>query len=160
MPDPELKPIKLVYIIGTYPELTNTFIDREISTLRRLGGFLIQIVSIRYPHTIDSCSPEQKGLCQETLYLIPPRWSEFNYAGFVLANLYFIISRPLVYFGTLFDLLLHSRVGFKNWLMTMLNFWQGVYAANLLRTQEFDHLHVHFMDRAVLVALVISRFLG
>ena len=58
--------MKLVYLIGTYPELTNTFIDREIITLRRLGKFQIRIVSIRYPSTIESCSPEQKALYQET----------------------------------------------------------------------------------------------
>ena len=97
----ELNPIKLVYLIGTYPELTNTFIDREIATLRQMGQFQIQIMSIRYPHTIgllsaDSCSPEQKAICQETLYLIPPRWSRFNYSAFILANLYFVFSRPLI----------------------------------------------------------------
>jgi colanic acid/amylovoran biosynthesis glycosyltransferase len=156
----EPKPIKLVYIIGTYPELTNTFIDREIATLRQLGNFQIKIVSIRYPHTIESYSPEQKELCQETLYLIPPHWSGFNYPAFILANLYFVFSRPLVYFGTLIDLLTHTRVSIKAWLMTLLYFWQGVYAASLLRHIEFDHIHVHFMDRAVLVALVVSRFLG
>jgi colanic acid/amylovoran biosynthesis glycosyltransferase len=154
------KPIKLVYLIGTYPELTNTFIDREITTLRQLGNFQIQIVSIRYPHTIESCSPEQKALCQETLYLIPSRWSGFNYPAFILANLYFVFSRPLVYLRTVINLLTHSRAGIKAWMMTILYFWQGVYAAYLLRKKEFDHLHVHFMDRAVLVALVVSRFLG
>ena len=33
-------------------------------------------------------------------------------------------------------------------MMTTLYFWQGVYAAHLLRREDFDHLHVHFMDRA------------
>jgi colanic acid/amylovoran biosynthesis glycosyltransferase len=155
-----MKPMKLVYLIGTYPELTNTFIDREIITLRRLGDFQIQIVSIRSPSTIESCSSEQKALYQETVYLIPPRWTKFNYPAFILSNLYFIFSRPLVYFGTLIYLLTHSFPGIKAWIMITLYFWQGVYAANLLRRKEFDHLHVHFMDRAVLVAMVISRFLG
>lgn len=160
MNDQKSKPIKLVYLIGTYPELTNTFIDREIATLRRLGDFQIQIVSIRYPHTIDSCSPEQKALCQETLYLLPAHWSGFNYPAFVLANLYFVFSRPLVYFETLCYLLSHSHISIKAWIMTILYFWQGVYAAYLLRRTDFDHLHVHFMDRAVMVALVVSHFLG
>ena len=30
----ESKPIRLVYLIGTFPGLTNTFIDQEIATLR------------------------------------------------------------------------------------------------------------------------------
>jgi glycosyltransferase involved in cell wall biosynthesis len=157
--DQASKPIKLVYLIGTYPELTNTFIDREIAMLRQLGDFEIRIVSIRYPRTIDSCSPEQKALCQETLYLVPSQWSGFNYLAFILANLFFVFSRPLVYFRTLVYLLNHSQAGIKTWMMTILYFWQGVYAAYLLRFTEFDHLHVHFMDRAVLAALVVGRFL-
>jgi colanic acid/amylovoran biosynthesis glycosyltransferase len=151
--------IKLVYLIGTYPELTNTFIDREIETLRQMKGFQIQIVSIRHPLTIDSCSPEQKALYRETLYLIPEHWSGFNYPKFILANLYFLFSNPLIYSGTLFSLLTHSGQGIKAWLKTVLYFWQGVYASYLLRNTDFEHLHVHFMDRAVLVALVVSRFL-
>ncbi|PKO13515.1 MAG: hypothetical protein CVU39_18505 [Chloroflexi bacterium HGW-Chloroflexi-10] len=156
----ELNKIKLVYLIGTYPELTNTFIDREITTLRQLGGFQIRIVSLRSPHTIDSYSPEQKALHQETLYLIPERWSRFNYLKFILANLYFLLFKPQPYFHTLFELLTHSKEGMKGWMRTILHFWQGVYTSFLLRHTDFDHLHVHFMDRAVLVALVVSRFLG
>ena len=158
--DPKPKPIKLVYLIGTYPGLTNTFIDQEIATLRQLGGFQIQIISIRYPHTDKAFSPEQKALAQETLYMIPSHWSGFNYYAFILANPYFVFSRPLVYFRTLIDLLTHSPAGLKALMKTVLYFWQGVYAAYLLRHVDFDHLHVHFMDRSVLVALVVSRFLG
>jgi len=155
----EFPKIKLVYLIGTYPGLTNTFIDQEIATLRRLGWIHIQIVSIRSPDLIDSCSPEQKALSQETLYLVPNSWSKFNFVQFILANFYFLFSRPLVYIKTSLDLVTHSRAGIKGWLRAILYFWQGVYAAYLLRNTEFEHLHVHFMDRAVLVALVVGRFL-
>ncbi len=158
--DQESRPIKLVYLIGTYPGLTNTFIDQEIATLRQLGGVQIQIVSIRYPNAIASCSAKQKALSQETLYLVPAKWTEFNYLAFILANFYFIFSRPKIYFGTLVDWLTHCTPGIKPWLKALLYFWQGVYAAYLLRHIDFDHLHVHFMDRAVLVALVVSRFLN
>ncbi|HSQ17942.1 MAG TPA: glycosyltransferase [Anaerolineales bacterium] len=154
------RPIKLVYLIGTYPGLTNTFIDQEIATLRRLGDFQIRIVSIRYPHTIDLCSQEQKEFFKETQYLLSSHWSGFNFPAFLLANFFFILSLPRTYFGTLFYLLSRSHENIKAWIMTILYFWQGAYAASLLRRTEFDHLHVHFMDRAVLVALVVGRFLG
>lgn len=156
-PNPER--MRLVYLIGTYPELTNTFIDREIATLRRLGLFEIMIVSIRHPHTLDSCSPEQKALYEETQYLLPARWARFNFLSFLAANIFFMFISPRVYFGTLVYLLSRSKANAKSWMMTTLYFLQGVLAANLLRKTEFDHLHVHFMDRAVLVALVVARFL-
>lgn len=153
------RPIRLVYLIGTYPELTNTFIDREITMLRRLGNFDIRIVSIRYPRTVGSFSAEQKALHQETTYLLSPQWAKFNYLAFSASNIHFLFSKPLVYIKTLIELLSGSRRTFKDWVKTTFYFWQGVYAAYLLRSVPFDHLHVHFMDRAVLAALVASRLL-
>ncbi len=152
-------PIRLIYLIGTYPELTNTFIDREITTLRKLGGFQIRIVSLRSPHTTASYSQEQKALHQETLYLIPHRWVYFNYLKFILANLYFLFRKPRVYFKSLFEFRTPAKEGLKGWLKTVIHFWQGVYTSYLLRQEEFDHVHVHFMDRAVLVAMVVCRLL-
>ena len=158
--NPEAKIIKLLYLIGTYPGLTNTFIDQEIATLRKMENFKIQIVAIRSPRAVNGFSPEQKALNQETLHLIPSSWLRFNYLKFILANIYFMFSKPIIYFGTFFDFIFHADFGIQGRLMAVLYFWQGVYAAYLLRGMEFDHLHVHFMDRAVLVALVAGRFLG
>jgi colanic acid/amylovoran biosynthesis glycosyltransferase len=154
------KTLKLVYIIGRYPELTTTFIEREIKTLRQLGDIQIQVVSIRYPLTLSSALPEYQEILDSTLYLIPEGWLAFNWVAFIVANLRFIFLRPLVYFGTLIYLLSHAHPSLRDRLMTILHFWQGVYAAHLLSSQEFDHLHAHFIDRAVVVALVVSRLLG
>jgi glycosyltransferase involved in cell wall biosynthesis len=156
----QLNPIKLVYIIGTYPGLTTTFIDREINALRRMGGFEIQIVSIRTPMNLDACSPEQQAFNLETVHLIPPRWVDFDFLAFIAANIYFMLSRPLVYFNTLIYLLAQQYPDIHSWLMSIIHFWEGVWAAYRLRGKDFDHLHAHFMDRATLVALVVGRFLN
>jgi hypothetical protein len=42
------KLISITYIIGTYPGLTTTFIDREVLALRSMG-VQFQILSIRWP---------------------------------------------------------------------------------------------------------------
>jgi colanic acid/amylovoran biosynthesis glycosyltransferase len=84
----------------------------------------------------------------------------FNLLAFVLGNFYHIFLHPLRYFGTLTYLLTHEHANLKARIMTILHFWQGVYAAYLLRQRDFDHLHAHFIDRAVVVALVVSRLLG
>jgi colanic acid/amylovoran biosynthesis glycosyltransferase len=154
------KTIKLVYIIGRYPELTTTFIEREINALRQLGDVEVQPVSIRYPMTPSTISPEHQAVRRETLYLIPKSWAEFNLAAFIAGNLYFGLLRPVKYWSVLLYLLTHAHPSFRARLMTVLHFWQGVHAANLLRRKDFDHLHAHFIDRAVVVALVVSRLLG
>jgi glycosyltransferase involved in cell wall biosynthesis len=44
--------------------------------------------------------------------------------------------------------------------MTLLHFGEGVWAAQILRTQFCEHIHAHFMDRAATLALVASRLLN
>lgn len=159
--DPNLtsKTIKLVYIIGRYPELTTTFIEREINMLRRLGNVEVQSVSIRYPLTPSSISPHHRKVRQDTIYLVPRNLFAFDLLAFIVGNLFFILSRPLVYFGTLVYLLTHDHPSLRDRLMTILHFWQGVYAAYILRKRDFDHVHAHFIDRAVVVALTVGRLL-
>ena len=128
--------------------------------MRQLGDVEVQPVSIRYPLTPGSISPEHQAIRQETLYLIPKRWAEFNFSAFITGNLYFILMHPVKYWSVLLYLLTHAHPGFRARLMTVLHFWQGVHAANLLRQKDFDYLHAHFIDRAVVVALVVSRLLG
>jgi len=147
------KVLKLVYIIGTFPSFTTTFIDREIKSLRQRGVDL-QVVSIRRPATGMPLSVEQRELQQGVTYLLPVDWLKF-----IIANLYFVSLRPLVYFRTLFYLLTCPHPDPKARVMTFLHFAEGVYAAYLLRNRLFDQLHAHFVDRAAIVALVASHLL-
>lgn len=150
-----LKTTRLVYVVGRYPELTTTFIEREINALRQLGDIEIQTLSIRHPLTPSSLSPEHQAIRESTIYLIPVNWF-----ALIASTLYFVFRRPLVYWGTLFYLLTHDHPDLKARLTTILHFGLGVYAAYLLRQQNFDHLHAHFIDRAVVIALVVARLLG
>jgi glycosyltransferase involved in cell wall biosynthesis len=157
--------LKLVYIIGTFPSLTTTFIDREVRNLRAWGVDL-QVLSIRRPAPDMPLSDEQRQLEQIVTYLLPVKWWSF-----VVGNLRFLLLRPLVYLGTLLYLVSRAHPDLKSRVMTILHFAEGVYAAHLLRSRTdppggqstseapFDQLHAHFADRAAIVALVISRLL-
>jgi glycosyltransferase involved in cell wall biosynthesis len=151
---------RLVYVIGTYPGLTTTFIDREINILRGLCDFEIHLVSLRHPPTLDNLSPQQRAFHDETLYLLPAKWADFPLASYLWAGLYFLFTQPGRYFSTLFDLLKGPHPDLKARLKSLLHFWMGIHAAFLLRKLDFDHIHAHFMDRSVIVTLVMSRILG
>lgn len=146
--------LSLVYIIGTYPLLTTTFIDREIRILRQLGAD-IRILSIRRPPALMPLSEEQQQIQQEVTFLLPVKWFSL-----ILSHFFFILLRPWCYLKTLVYLLARSHPSFKARLMSLLHFGEGVYAAYLLRDQQADHLHAHFIDRAATVALVIGRLLS
>lgn len=145
---------RLVYIIGTYPLLTTTFIDREILQLRQ-WGVDIQVASIRRPPPDVPLSDTQLELQKDVLYLLP-----VNIFILALSHLYFAFTRPRAYLGSLFYLLTRAHPGFGERIKTLLHFGEGVYAAYLLREQDFRELHAHFIDRAATLTLVIGRLLG
>ena len=140
--------LRLIYIIGTYPSLTMTFIDREIRSLRG-WGVTLRVVSIRRPH--GPLSPEQQELQRDVLYLLPVAW-----LAFIVAHLRFALLHPYRYWGTLIYLLTRRHPTLNARVMTLLHFAEGVYAAQLLRGQCCDQLHAHFVDRAATLALVAS----
>ena len=142
----------VVYIVGTYPLLTTTFIDREIAVLRELGVD-VAVVSLRRPH--GRLSPEQTNAAEHVRYVLP-----VSPMAFVLAQLRFGIGRPLVYLRTVWYLLTRSHPTVRARLRTILHFAEGVHVADILRQTPDDHpIHAHFIDRAAIVALVASRFL-
>lgn len=144
-------PLKLVYIIGTYPLLTTTFIDREIQRLRQLGT-AVQVISIRRP--ARKLSPEQEILQKTVRYLLP-----VGPLALLAAHLWFVLRRPAAYFQTLFYLLTRPYPTPEAWFKTIGHFGLAVYAAHVIRPYASTQLHAHFVDRAATVALVASRLL-
>jgi glycosyltransferase involved in cell wall biosynthesis len=145
--------LNLAYIIGTYPLLTTTFIDREVETLQRMG-MKIQLLSIRRPPQSVELEQKYGQLQKKIIYLLPVNWLEF-----ILAHLYFFLTKPLTYLSLLTFLVTRPHPTVKFRLKTLLHFAEGVYAAYKLRKQSWDHLHAHFIDRAATVALCVGRLL-
>ncbi|HET6380042.1 MAG TPA: glycosyltransferase [candidate division Zixibacteria bacterium] len=144
-------PLRLTYLHGRYPVLTETFIDREIQGLLDRGVDL-EIVSIRPPD--DRLSPAQQALRERVTYLLPAS------VGKVLAaNAWALFRHPRTYVSTLVWLLTRDHGGEPRY-RTALHFEAGVYAAWVLRNRAGVHIHAHFVDRAATVALVAARFLG
>lgn len=142
----------IIYIIGTYPGLTTTFIDREVMALRSMGVRL-QILSIRQPWT--KLSAEQEALRKDVTYLLPVKWLPL-----IISHLSYALTKPKRFFSTLVYLLTRPHPSLRARLMTLIHFVEGVYAAYMLRHTPGQHLHAHFIDRAATVALVASRLLG
>lgn len=145
--------LHLIYIVGTYPLLTTTFIDREIKILRRWGVDL-QIVAMRRPDAEVPLSSEQRELQRGVIYLLPVAWP-----ALLASHLYFVLTRPGRFFAVLAYLLTRPHPNLRSRLKTLLHFGEGVYAAYLLRGRPFQELHAHFVDRAATVALVAGRLL-
>jgi glycosyltransferase involved in cell wall biosynthesis len=144
---------RLIYLIGTYPSLTTTFIDREIRALRG-WGVEIQIVAMRRPPAELPLSADQHEGAAGVIYLTPVIWSSL-----IAALAWFLTRRPRRFFGTATYLLTRPHPGLRTRLKTFIHFVEGVYAAYLVRNLSIAEFHAHFADRAASIALVMGRLL-
>ncbi len=142
----------VAYVIGTYPSLTTTFIDREVRLLRSWGA-TVDIVSLRRPTA--TVSPEQAALAASTSYARPVTSSQL-----VRRHAHFLRRRPRAYARTLLMLASSRGLSIRDRLRTVAHFGLGVSVAGQLRENgHYDRVHAHFIDRAATVALVAARLL-
>lgn len=138
------------YVIGTYPSLTTTFIDRELAELVK-RGFDVRVVAVRRPRS--ELSEGQRELARRTEYVLPVRPLAFAWT-----QLRWLVRRPLTYLGTLVYVLRqpHDNGSRRKSVAHLLI---GAEVARRLEPRRDGHLHAHFADRAATVALVASRLL-
>ena len=142
---------RVSYVVGTYPQLTTTFIDREIGALRAQGADIV-IVSIRPPH--GPLSPEQEPIRRDVRYLLPARARDVARAfGF------WLLRRPFALLGETGWLLTRPHHGAPR-MRSLAYVSAGVCAAYQLRDRPGVHVHAHFVDRAATVAAIAARLLG
>jgi glycosyltransferase involved in cell wall biosynthesis len=145
--------MRVGYIIGTYPLVTTTFVDREIRALRELGVD-VRIVAVRRPPENAPLSTEQRGMQNEVRYLLPARRR-----AVLRGHAHFVLRHPIAYITTLVLLVTRPHPSFRARCMSVLHFGEGVYAASIVRADRVDELHAHFVDRAATIALVAARLL-
>jgi glycosyltransferase involved in cell wall biosynthesis len=145
--------MRIAYIIGTFPSLTTTFIEREILEASNQGLDLV-LISIR-PAEQFAVSPDSRSLVARTRYVLPVHWGRL-----LSAHLHFVLARFNVYICTLLYLLTRPHASLQACLKTLFHFVEGVYAADFLRGENVDMIHAHFVDRAATLALVVARLLG
>jgi glycosyltransferase involved in cell wall biosynthesis len=144
-------PVRVSYVVGTYPQLTTTFIDREIEALTALGAD-VAIVSIRPPH--GALSPEQERIRRRVRYLLPARSRDV-----AKAFGHWLIRRPLALVAEAVWLLTRPHHGASR-IRSLAYISAGVCAAYRLRERRGVHVHAHFVDRAATVATIAARLLG
>lgn len=148
--NPSQPPRRLIYLVGTYPSLTTTFIDREIRALRG-WGVDVRIFAMRHPPETLPLSADQ--LAEGVVYLTPVVWRVFMVA------LLWGLARPLRLGRVALYLLTRPHPNLRARLKTAVHVAEGLYAAYLARDLDFRELHAHFADRAATIALVMGRLL-
>jgi colanic acid/amylovoran biosynthesis glycosyltransferase len=147
-------PPRVTYVIGTYPLMTTTFIDREVRGLQRLG-VEVSVLAVRRPPADAPLSSDQEALRREVTYLLP-----ITVRTVLTAHVKWLARHPARYLATLAMLLTRPHPDRRLRAKTLLHFGEGVCAADALHRAGPDELHAHFVDRAATIALIASRMLG
>lgn len=142
----------IAYVLQSFPLLTETFVYREVSALRRMG---VQVATFAaWRPDPEMLSEEAKPLLESTTYVFPISWTRF-----VGAHLRSFIRHPRRYVGTLVSVLTPKGESISNRRRTLFHFLEAVYLAEGMRARQIQHIHAHFGINAATIALVASRLL-
>lgn len=142
--------MSVAYVIGTYPLLTTTFIDREVERLRAMG-VTIDVVSIRRPEGLLSVA--QQRLAGSVRYVLPVSKLALV-AALARASL-----RP-TFWHTMAQVVTQPHPQWRARLKSVAHVALGAVVAARLRASAPERVHAHFVDRAAVVAMTTARLLG
>ena len=144
----------LAYVTAGFPNLTQSFVRREVETVRALGVPLT-IFSVRPPPRVFP-DPSLARYVDETIY-----GTRFAPAVFA-AHLHFLLRRPQRYLAALAGVLAlafrQRRCGGLP-LRTCIVFPMSVYFARVMEERGVTHVHAHFANHPTTAARVAATLL-
>ena len=145
--------MKLAYILGTFPSLTETFILRELVELRR-RGFEVMIFSLRRP---------ARGRFPAE---VEPWWSPVCYRPSLVspevlaAQAYFLARHPVRLLRTITRTMVASGCDPIGLLKALRNLPVAAFFARRATRLGAEHIHAHFAFMPTDVARMMSDLLG
>ncbi|MEM8801035.1 MAG: glycosyltransferase [Pseudomonadota bacterium] len=150
-----MKPGPIAYLTGEYPRATDTFIQREVAELRKLG-FDIQTCSIRATDESHQVGAEQQAERAAT-FVVQSRAK--NPVALLKAHAR-MLKTPARWFGAAKLAWSTSPKGLKNRLWQLFYFLQAGVLADHMQRNDVQHLHNHFGNSSCSVAMLAARMAG
>lgn len=145
---------RLGYMTGEYPRAADTFIQREVATLRSLG-YHIQTFSVRRPVAREMGGAELDQERRQTFYLVP--CSPMALLGAHLSLLFGAPRRYLRGIGLAWKI---RPPGLGALLRQVAYFAEAGLVAAQMRRHRLVHLHNHFSNSSGSVAAIASEMGG
>ncbi|WP_299740462.1 glycosyltransferase [uncultured Roseobacter sp.] len=146
---------RIAYLTGQYPEVSLTFILREVEALRDLGAEVLTC-SIRRTPPEQHPGPAEKDAAATTFHVLEVAR---NPARLLAAQAY-MFTRPGRYFATLMLALRSGAPGIKARLYQLIFFIEATILARHLEAEKVTHLHNHFVFGSATVAMLTSELTG
>jgi colanic acid/amylovoran biosynthesis glycosyltransferase len=147
--------LKIAYILPAFPEITETFIIREIKTLLD-SGFEVKIFAVSHP-----LYPKiERSLVDATMLGLCTYARPDNLVNHFINNIYTFVTSPFRYLRTL-------KTFLKQWydvpphkfVRSLYHFFCGIGFVRKLQKEGITHLHCHF-SAASNIGLAINLFSG
>jgi glycosyltransferase involved in cell wall biosynthesis len=141
--------MRLAYLTTSYPEVSHTFIRREILGLEALGHE-VERLSIRRPGS-ELVDPDDQAEVGRTWYCLPQLLRALPAA---------LLVSPLRLLGALWMTLSMARTSHRGLVVNVVYLLEALVIARRLRARPVDHMHVHFGTNAATVARLVKRLGG
>jgi colanic acid/amylovoran biosynthesis glycosyltransferase len=145
--------MRIAYLIGHYPAVTHTFIQREIEQIRR-HGFEIRTFSVWRATDDQLLSGVDREEHARTYPLLPPQAADY-----LSAHLQAVSRAPRAYVRTLGRAMWLSTHGLRGRLLGVLWFLEAVVVQCRCRAHGIRHVHVHLDGTAPALGLLVA-YLG
>ncbi|MFL6240309.1 MAG: glycosyltransferase [Actinomycetes bacterium] len=143
----------MVYVLGAFPKVSETFISGEIAELRR-RGVDVTVFSLRHPLEPGPAQPEDAAILDCTTYLPVGRRGTLCMAAEVMR---LFAEHPGRATGTAWWALRRAMTAMSRG--DLLRFAQAAYISRRL-PESAEHLHAHFAHGPATCAAMVSRLCG
>lgn len=146
---------RIAYLTGQYPEVSLTFILREVEALRALGAEVLTC-SIRRTPPEQHPGPAEKAAARTTFHVLATAKNPLK----LLAAQSYALSRPGRYLRTLALAWKTRSPGLLAALYQGAFFLEATVLARHLEARKVGHLHNHFVFGSATVAMLTSELTG
>lgn len=150
--DPESEAPRVAYLTGRYPDISHTFILREVAALRTLGTPVdtYSIWRTDPERLLSEADREEDARTYTALPLPVP--------ALLLAHLHALVRAPRAYFSLLGAAFSVAVPGIRGRALGLTWFAEAVLFWHRMRARGTTHVHAHLQGTAPTVALLIARF--
>lgn len=150
------EPFKIAFLVGRYPGISQTYILREVLSLRVYRHFETYTASIHDPdRPSERLTEEEWHEAKKTFYI-----KSKGFLGAFTAFGYFFVRSPWRLFKAFGFSLSLGKTDLARILFSFFYFGEALILARWMRTRKIQHLHVHFANPASTVALISSKLTG
>ncbi|PMB51458.1 colanic acid biosynthesis glycosyltransferase WcaL [Fischerella thermalis CCMEE 5201] len=146
--------MRIAYLTGEYPRATDTYIQREVITLREMGVD-VHTFSVRRTDDRHMVGPEQKQERDRTFYILPP-----NPIHLLLAHLSLLVTSPKRYLKAIKLAFTTSQPGLRGGLYQFFYFLEAGILAQEIKQRQINHLHNHIAEASGTVAMLSAQMGG